>query len=276
MIAIALMVAPLLLGAGSKDDMLGSAEKLCGQLKYAACLDALDKATLVEGRSRATTVRLLELQGLTAAALNQPARATAAFHQLFLIDPAHQFPTSYSPRVNTQILEARSWAREKGPLSAAASDSGDGDNRTLEVRVENDPTSIARDVRIHARAKDGEWLEQTARRDGSVFSVTIAASSVEWWAEVMGDRAAVLVELGSARDPMTSHAPARSTAAAPLREGEPTRQPQSADLAPQLSSAPVHSRGAWRRSAPAGISRTRLPRRAIGCRALVWMIVAER
>src|SRR5687767_12432710 len=112
------LVALLTVGSAN----LEAAEKACFELDYAGCLEALQKAKAETGNSRAALLRILELEGVTAAQLKQVMRSQDALRMLFLVDPSHKFGANYAPRVNTQILEARSWARASGALEVTAAE----------------------------------------------------------------------------------------------------------------------------------------------------------
>ncbi|MBL8950546.1 MAG: hypothetical protein JNK82_07195 [Myxococcaceae bacterium] len=214
---------------------LADAEAAYYQMNFKGTLEAVERAKAVKGNSRATTLRLLELEGVTAAQLKQVPRAQEALRRLFLIDPEHKFASSFAPKVNTQILEARGWAKSQGPLQVTAAEPvmRPGAVESVGIVVGANPLGVALAARFHTRAPGGEWSTTGVGLGAGKVTVPTEGPVVEWWAEVLGANDAVLVEIGTEGAALVARAPEppRVVKQAPV---EPTLTPQ-----PPLETAPV-------------------------------------
>jgi hypothetical protein len=201
------LIIALQLAAGSSH--LASAETACYQLDYTGCLAALQKAKAEPGNSRTALLRILELEGVTAAQLKQVMRAQDALRTLFLLDRDHKFTASYSPRVNTEILEAKAWAKASGQLVVTATEPGvkEGAVESLGLTVEHNPLGLARSIRVHQRTPGGKATVDNLPIGSGRLSIPAKGPAVEWWAEVIGANDAVLLELGSRDSPLVARAP---------------------------------------------------------------------
>ena len=81
---------------------LATAEDLVANVRYADAEKPLTAARAVPDNSRETLLRILELQGVVAATLNNPQKARAYFQQLLSLDPERKLPEGQPPRVRTQ------------------------------------------------------------------------------------------------------------------------------------------------------------------------------
>jgi hypothetical protein len=253
MTALALLLT--LHTAATPGKHLTTAETACYQMKYAACLEALQRARVEPGNSRATLLRILELEGLTAAQLKQVARAQDALRRLFVLEGEHRFAGSYAPRVNTQILEARGWARAAGALRVSTHEPNAQPGRVtaLIIELDNDPLGLVRVLRVHHRARgETKVTELSATRGRQEVPVDEPGAAVEWWVEAVGEYEAVLLELGTPAEPLVARAPepprpvlpeARAPAEPPATAALSTvTQATSPDSAPSL---PRFRAAAW-------------------------------
>ncbi|MFZ5442101.1 MAG: hypothetical protein ACOZQL_18990 [Myxococcota bacterium] len=191
-------------------DWLATAEKQCFELKYADCLESLERAWVKEGNSRLAVIRILELTGVTAAQLKQASRSQQGLRRLFLIDFDHQFNAKFAPRVNTQILEAKSWAASAKPLAWAAQEPVISNRRvtSLGVKVTNDPLTMAVSARFNLRTPGAAWTTVEVPLADGAATTAVNASEVDWWVELLSASRGVLSELGSASRPMAARVPA--------------------------------------------------------------------
>src|SRR5262249_22240605 len=141
--------------------------------------------------------------------------ASKAFQTMLVLDPDHKPGGDNPPRVMTPFYEARGRASDLGkldakPLSAAMAG---GRVAQLAVEVTADPLKMVRKVRFHFKADHKPWAEQSADVVGKNASVNTDGAGVKWWAQVLGDRDSLLVEIGSEAGPRQegSTAPVAST-----------------------------------------------------------------
>ncbi|MFZ5470563.1 MAG: hypothetical protein ACOZIN_14095 [Myxococcota bacterium] len=215
--------APTPVDAGVKE-----IESLLANLHYTEAERATELRLLQPNLSRSELLRLLELQGVIAGTLSKPQKAVAAFRALLALAPDKEV-TGYAPRITTPFFEAKAWLTSHPPLELSAVPAADQPSAIDEVVVEvkNDALQLARAVRFHLRAPGGEWVEQVHRLSAEGFARAPVAglSEVEWFSELLGERHAVLLELGSAQSPL------RAKAVVPRA------------LSPELTTASPHERG---------------------------------
>ncbi len=188
---------------------LADAEARYYEMNYKGTLEALERAKAEKGATRAALLRMLELEGVTAAQLKQAPRAQEALRRLFVLDPEHKFPASYAPKVNTQILEARGWAKNTGALSVTAAEPTlrTGAVDAVGLVVTANPLGLAQAARFHTRAVGREWSTTGVGLGAGPVMVPTEGAVVEWWAEVLGANEAVLLELGAEKTPLVARAP---------------------------------------------------------------------
>ncbi len=198
------------------------AEKAVRDLEYPEALKALEVARKQVGNDRATTLRIYELQAVTLATLGQDAKALKAFQVVFSLVPDFELSGNFPPRVTTVFYEARSWVDQNKPIVARQLPAVTGGGLVTQLRVEvaNDRLKLIKEVRFHL-ISDGK----TSAVDVPFTSGTVVAPAsvqrLSWWAELLGERKAVLKELSSASSP-------RIEAAAPLpMKPKPDLKPQS-------------------------------------------------
>ncbi|MBL8957179.1 MAG: hypothetical protein JNK82_40775, partial [Myxococcaceae bacterium] len=182
------------------------------------------------GNDRDTMVRIYELQGIVFATLNDAAKASKAFQSMLVLEPERKLLGDYPPRVMTPFYEARGRASEMGRLEVKALPAAIGSGRVgqLAVEVTTDPLKMVKKVNFHVRADGGVWLEMTGDMSGKTASVSVDGGRVEWWAEALGDRDAVVAQIGTEGQPKVDGAAAAPVAvkdapkkAEPLTPAEP-------------------------------------------------------
>ncbi|WP_245591854.1 hypothetical protein [Cystobacter fuscus] len=213
---------------------LPRARLLLEELRYAEAARALDQARAQPGNARDTLLEILELQGVVAGMLQQPAKARTAFQTLLVLAPDYRLKGDYAPRVVTPFFEAKGWVGDKGAALRLEALPTSGADNLLTVQVKPDVLNLGRSVRFHQREAGAGWSEQEQPLTEGKASVARKATRVEWWAELLDERRAVLTSLGSDTSPLGALAPgAISATPAPLPAPAPVsplpgKQPQVA------------------------------------------------
>jgi hypothetical protein len=225
------LLVPLALSANPD---LDKASKLVADLQYPEAQAALDAALKRPGNDRDTMIHIYELQGIVYGTLNQAAKATKAFQTLLNLDPDHKLAGDNPPRVMTPFYEARGRAADTGKLEAKPLPAALAAGRVaqLAVDVPQDALKLVKRVRFHFKADDKPWADQTADVVGKNASIGCDAEQVKWWAEVLGDRDAVLVEVGSQAAP-------RQEGTAPTAQSDIKLAPKDELLPPPVTPPPV-------------------------------------
>jgi hypothetical protein len=228
-------VVALALAAGASNADLDRAEKLFSAYQYEPALAALNRAKEVEGNDRSTLLRIFELQGVISGQLRRSAAAENAFRQLLTLDPEHRLSSDYAPRVMTPFFEAKRQVTESGPLvfKAIPAQVEPGTVRSVRARVDADPFHWARQVRFHLRSGETWSSSEVALSADGEASVETSGQEVAWWAELIGDRAAVLGQIADESNPQIDAAPPPSLSAGAL-----TPPPPSTTAARASSSTP--------------------------------------
>ncbi len=188
--------------------LLDRAEAQVRDLEYGEALKALEAARKEPNNSRATMLRLYELQSVTLATLGQEAKALKAFQALLSLDPEFKLKGKPPPRVTTVFFEARSWVDQNKPLAvrAVGATFGPGVVKDVKVEITNDPLKLIKEVRFHL-VLDGKPRDVDVAVSAVTVSTPIGAPRVSWWAEALTEKDAVLVTLGDATKPMSEVAP---------------------------------------------------------------------
>ncbi len=199
---------------------LEKAAKLVGDLQYAEAQPALEAALKRPGNDRETLLQIYELQGVVYATLNNAAKATKAFQTLLVLDPDRKLAGDNAPRVMTPFYEARGRATEMGKLDARPLPAAVAGMHVAQLAVEisNDPLKMAKKVRFHQRADEKDVPDTVADISGKTASIASDSTRVEWWAEVLGERDAVLVQLGSKANPKVEGRPEAAMKVVPADE----------------------------------------------------------
>ncbi|MBK7861972.1 MAG: hypothetical protein IPJ65_25815 [Archangiaceae bacterium] len=233
----------LLTAALAANPDLEKATKLVNDLQYAEARAALESAIKRTGNDRDTLLHIYELQGIVYATLNEAGKAGKAFQALLVLDPEHKLSADYPPRVMTPFYESRGRASELGRLELKALPAaiGAGKIGQLAVEISSDPLKMVKKVKFHVRSDGGGWAEQPGDVSGKTASVSVDAARIEWWADAIGEREAVLFQVGNEAQPRVDIAAQPSSAKqgdAPLAaKTEPTpAEPRSAGTEVEASS----------------------------------------
>jgi hypothetical protein len=259
--------------AGNPD--LEKATKLVADLQYAEARAALDAAIKRTGNERDTVLRIYELQGIVYATLNDPAKAGKAFQALLVLDPDRKLSGDYPPRVMTPFYEARGRASEMGRLEVKALPAATGNGRVgqLAVEIVSDPLKMVKKVRFHTRSDGGAWTEMPGDLSGKTASVSVDAGRVEWWADAVGDREAIVAQVGSEAQPRVdiAAAPAAQASSPKAQADAPVAERDSEPLSPSTSTS---SSTELEKSGP-GTSPVRVAGVAVGVVGLVGVVVGS-
>jgi hypothetical protein len=208
-LTLALLLAPLAWGQAPNPDLSRARQFLEG-LRYAEAARALEAARARPGNDRATLLEILELQGVVAAMLQQPARARTAFQTLAVLAPDHQLMGDYAPRVVTPFFEAKGWVADQGTalrFEAAPASKTEISVESVAIWVASDVLKLGRSVRFHLHPEGATWMEQESPLVERKASVAVRGERIHWWAELLGEHQAVLATVGSAASPVAELSP---------------------------------------------------------------------
>lgn len=196
-------------------------------LRFAEAVRALDAAAKRPWNSRPAVIAIAELQGVASGVLGKADKSRRAFQLLLELSPDYELAPSYAPSVKAPFAEAKQWVVEHGSLKVEAPPV---DSQALSARVwvANDPMHLVEAVRFHVVRGDAREV-RTQPLSGGAAETALPNASAKWWAEVLGARQAVLVELGTEFDPLGVAPPAEPVVAA--RQPEPPAVKPDAPLA---------------------------------------------
>jgi hypothetical protein len=178
------------------------ARRLVDDLELDQAARALDAALQTPGNDRATLLEILEQQGVVWGTLGKGDKARDAFRLLLLLDPDHKLTKAQPPRVKTPFYEAGEWAQKNGPFQLDPDVAKTGDVvDSIAVRVKKDPLALARFVVFHLNVNGKDREEKVKLDKTGRASVKAGSAAVTWWAELLGDREAQLLQFGTAAAP---------------------------------------------------------------------------
>lgn len=202
---------------------LDKAQKLFADLNYAEAGRAVDAALKQPNNDLPTLLKILELQAIVHATLGQSEKAATAFSALLTLNPAFTLTGNHPPRVTTAFFEARAWASNNGALEAKQLDGvlEPGTVKAVRVEVAKDPAKLVKKVRFFI---GGVAVVSPVSANIASAAPRPATAEVTWWAQLLGDKDAVLMDLGSATSLKTETAPPKPVAAAPTPPVPDARQ----------------------------------------------------
>lgn len=221
--------------AADANALLDKAEAAMKDLEYNEALKSIEAARKENNNSRDTMLRLYELQAVSLATLGQEAKALKAFQSLLTLTPDFRLSGKFPPKVTTVFFEARSWIESKKAIAARGGGSVITPGLVKEVKVEvtNDPLKLAKEVRFHFTL-DGKPKDVDVAITSTTVTAPVNAPKVSWWAELLGEKDASLLSIGSAEKPWNEVAP---DAPAPVAVVKPADPPKT-DPKPELKPAP--------------------------------------
>lgn len=222
------LVAFALPALAAPNPSLEKAARLLDDLNYADANRAVEAALKQPGNDRQTLLKALQLQAIILATLGQAAKASQVFSQLLALEPDFALTGNHPPRVTTAFYEARAWAASNGRLEAKALDPvlEPGNVKALKIEVTKDPARQAKKVRFII---DGTPVVSALTGTVATAAPKVKAGEVGWWAEVLGDRDAVLMMVGAETALMSASAPA-ALETAPVKQAEAPPPPPPAEL----------------------------------------------
>ncbi len=186
---------------------LDEAKRLIEDLELEQALKSLDAAEALPGNSRETLAEIASLRGASLATLGKAKPAEEAFRLTLFLAPDFKLVGDYAPRVRTPFYAARDWAAKNGTLEASVDvQQVPGAVEALNVVVKADALKLANKVRFHVRAGAAWKVDDVAIVSGRAKQ-PVGQPSVEWWAEVLSPKAAVLLMFGTEAAPRVDTAP---------------------------------------------------------------------
>lgn len=181
----------------STEAQLQQARKHLDELQYVAALNVLGAVEKNVGNTRSQLLELWTMQAMAYGVLGKEAKTRDAFRKLLLVNPTAQPPaTDAPPRVRLPFEEARRWAAEHGPLSVVAQVQRRGDDAmSLRFSVQRDVLRMVKTIRVHGQRGDGGVEVFASPVFGDIGALDVSPPFTRWWAEVLGDRDAVLLEI---------------------------------------------------------------------------------
>lgn len=200
--------------AATPNAPLATAEDLVAQVRYADAEKPLAAARAVPENPRETLLRILELQGVVAATLNNPQKARGYFQQMLSLDPERKLPEGLPPRVRTPFYEAKGMVAEAPPMQFTGSVQKGADGVQLEAHLSADPMALAKKARFHFREVGGAWVVHDAALAAGVATHAPGPGRFEWWLELLGEADATLFSAGSEARPFVDGTAAAAPAVA--------------------------------------------------------------
>ena len=229
-LTLALLLAPLAWGQAPNPDLSRARQFLEG-LRYSEASRALEAARARPGNDRDTLLQILDLQGVVAAMLQQPAKARTAFQTLAVLAPDHQLMEDYAPRVVTPFFEAKGWVADQGTalrFEAAPASKTEASVESVAVQVATDVLKLGHSVRFHLHPEGAPWTDQESPLAEGKAAAAVKGERIQWWAELLDERQAVLATVGSAATPVTELSPRLEALAHSLTHPTDTRGLESA------------------------------------------------
>lgn len=196
---IVLLGGALIVGIGASParahPLVDEGRRLFGAADFEGALAALERAYQSDELTLAELVELLETRVLVYQALGNAQGTEAALRTLAAVAPDHAFAPEVPPGAGRRFREIV--ASRPGTLGVDVRREESGDTVRFEGVVRNDPDGVARAVRLHAHAGDGEW--QSA--EGELSLALEDRDAAAWYAEVIGPGGTVLATEGSRAAP---------------------------------------------------------------------------
>jgi hypothetical protein len=184
---------------------LSRAETAYEQVDLEGTLEHARQALEEGGYDLDQLVRIYELMGIAAAALDEEDQARDAYLRMLALEPDAQVDRNLSPQMRSPFLEARGyWAAHSERLEATATFvRGRG---ALRIELE-DPLGMAASIVVHGRVGDEEELTETTEDAAGTVVVAIPgaerADRVEAFVTVLDEHGNHIIELGSETEPLT-------------------------------------------------------------------------
>jgi hypothetical protein len=221
LVSVSILLRPCLEGRAFAADTktqgeLETTEQALVNLDYDTANKGAERVLKHRGLTHEQLVRAYRVLALTHAVLDHEAAARDAFQFLLVIDPEYQGDPNLGPKVQAPFMEARGFLRAQaikpGVETSVSVRAGEGGTLRVTTR---DPTHIVKKVGVGWRwGGEGTFTTSiVAAGDGQLVQVSApppGASRLDYYAQALDDRDAVLFEAGNANVPKnaTIEAPA--------------------------------------------------------------------
>lgn len=235
-VILSVLTVPRLALADPATDRVEAARKLLVAGKHADAAKAVEAALAQSGNTEETVLALFELSGIAAAQLKQTQKARTAFQRVFSLDPSHKLTGKWPARVTSLFTEAkRSMARAGGKLSLEQLTPEIKGNQVVAIyfSIENDVLKLGKKARVHLRQDSGAWAVREVPVEPTMKADT-AARTVEWWAELLGERDEPLAHVASEEKPLLDAVPG----APPPKKDDGTKSAAAKTGAPVAAKQP--------------------------------------
>lgn len=192
-IALALVLALLAPPRARAHPVVDQGTRELDRARFAAAIEAFDRAAARDDLSVAALVVLLEGRALAHRALGDERASSADLARLAAIRPDHEPSVHVPPEIAQAFRALRD--RRTGPIRARVSVVAQGGVAVVCAQLIGDPGGLVRGVRVAARS-GGAWVEG----DGEVAIVPRGAVDVH--VEVIALGGARIVEYGSREVPL--------------------------------------------------------------------------
>lgn len=184
-------------GRAAAHALVDEGRRLYEEADFVASLDVLGRAAAGDDLSVDDLADLFEVRALVHLAMGNGEQMREDLRRLAAIRPEHALPAVAPPDVVSAFAELRTASSGSPRLTASTESTALG--VTVTVRLENDPLSLVREVRISGRTTGGAWERAT---DAPLFVPTPAREIVEYYAEAIGPGGAVIASSGRAGEPL--------------------------------------------------------------------------
>jgi hypothetical protein len=186
--AVAALAWPRLAGAQGTGDPLAEAEAAYGAVDFDGALLNAQEALEAGGLTPPQLVRVYELIGISATALEQPDRAREAYVRMLALDPEARLDRTLSPSLRGPFMEARvtaDLARQRGALRIDLAD----------------PLEMGRTLVVRARVEGAEDFAESRVAAAETTYVEVAGSAetprVEFSILVLDEHGNRIINLGN-------------------------------------------------------------------------------
>lgn len=185
---------------------LKRAKQELDELKYGEAAKSLEAAWAVPGNGRETSLEILELQGVVAATQGQQDRARAYFRSLLYLKPEAEPPSGdLGPKVLGLFYESKGRITADGALKFEPGAVARDEKQVYQVSVTvSDPQKLSRAVRFYRRVGNDPWQQELVVPADGQARLGIEAVSVQWWAELLGEKDRVLALVGGPDHPIAT------------------------------------------------------------------------
>jgi hypothetical protein len=178
--------------------------------KFADAVPELEAVATTQGNDEATLVTLYELQGIAWTGLKKATPAKAAFQKLLLLAPTRKLAGKQPAKVTQAFNEAKKFIVARAPtglmVEQLTPEIKGGKITGVLIAVENDVLKLARKLRLHLKIDGAAWT--VTEVDALEMSrADVSGKLVQYWAELLGDKGAVLKTLASEAEPLADAVP---------------------------------------------------------------------